>query len=286
MRIEYLECILLTAERKSISAAARELFIQQTTLSSAIKSAGTELCIQIFSRFHNGVELTYDGSRCLLFIKNIVSAYQRLQETSADKPEQFLIYAYPHTCDNYTMELLRLINSTIPDVPVSVIERSSSSLVEHLVSDQNVKIGIGICSEDELPQYYKKAVLHNVTLEFLGHTNIRMYVCSDSIHAGKACVDISELSGEHLVFESCDLERYYQNKLDKYIPKHTVLSNSHLIRLAVLNCGYVGLSCDISVMPQCRRFPPWRNCGWLRFLTPQCSPQLSSIFWPTTTPAN
>ena len=58
MRTEYLEYLLEVARTKSISAAAKKLFIGQTTLSAIINSVENELNVKIFQRTHRGVALT------------------------------------------------------------------------------------------------------------------------------------------------------------------------------------------------------------------------------------
>lgn len=62
MRTEYLEYLLEVARTKSISAAAKKLFIGQTTLSAIINSVENELNVKIFQRTHRGVALRPMGS--------------------------------------------------------------------------------------------------------------------------------------------------------------------------------------------------------------------------------
>ena len=55
MRIENLQYVLEVARAGSISAAAKNLWIGQTTLSAAIQAAEKELDIQLFLRTSRGI---------------------------------------------------------------------------------------------------------------------------------------------------------------------------------------------------------------------------------------
>ena len=65
MRIEYLEYLLEVARSKSISAAAKRLYLSQTSLSAIVNSLEKELNIKIFQRTHKGIVLTAEGEQAL-----------------------------------------------------------------------------------------------------------------------------------------------------------------------------------------------------------------------------
>ena len=62
MRIENLQYVLEVARAGSISAAAKNLWIGQTTLSAAIQAAEKELDIQLFLRTSRGITPTWKRS--------------------------------------------------------------------------------------------------------------------------------------------------------------------------------------------------------------------------------
>lgn len=53
MRIEHLQYLIEINRRHSISAAAQELYLGQTTLSAIVKNAEDELGFPLFYRTHN-----------------------------------------------------------------------------------------------------------------------------------------------------------------------------------------------------------------------------------------
>lgn len=72
MRIEHLQFIVEVAKYKSISTAAKKLYISQTGLSTIVNSLEQELNIQIFKRTNKGILLTEDGARAIELIKDIL----------------------------------------------------------------------------------------------------------------------------------------------------------------------------------------------------------------------
>ena len=71
MRIEHLQFIVEVAKYKSISTAAKKLYISQTGLSTIVNSLEQELNIQIFKRTNKGILLTEDGARAIELITPI-----------------------------------------------------------------------------------------------------------------------------------------------------------------------------------------------------------------------
>lgn len=62
MQIKTLEYFLVTADTRSMSKAAEQLYISQQGLSKAILSLERELGVQLFIRGQNGLELTNEGN--------------------------------------------------------------------------------------------------------------------------------------------------------------------------------------------------------------------------------
>ena len=65
MTLKQLEYVTVTAEKGSVTEAAKELFIAQPSLTAAIHELEEEFGITIFSRSNKGVSLTKDGEEFL-----------------------------------------------------------------------------------------------------------------------------------------------------------------------------------------------------------------------------
>ena len=72
MNIQYLKYAVEVAKHKSISKAARELFMGQPNLSRAIKELEDDLGIVIFERTSKGITPTPDGEELLQYAKRIL----------------------------------------------------------------------------------------------------------------------------------------------------------------------------------------------------------------------
>jgi DNA-binding transcriptional LysR family regulator len=72
MTLQQLKYIIKTVECGSISEAAKQLFISQPSLSSAIRELENELGIEIFSRSAKGITLSTDGAEFLSYARQVV----------------------------------------------------------------------------------------------------------------------------------------------------------------------------------------------------------------------
>ena len=83
MRMEHLQYLIEIGRRHSISAAAQELYLGQTTLSSIVKSAEDELGFPLFYRTHSGVQATAEGDEALSLIGDIHACYEKILQLNA-----------------------------------------------------------------------------------------------------------------------------------------------------------------------------------------------------------
>lgn len=83
MRMDHLPYLIEIDKRHSISAAAQDLYLGQTTLSSIVKSVEDELGFDIFQRTHSGVQTTPEGEEALALIWGINSCYEQIRQLSA-----------------------------------------------------------------------------------------------------------------------------------------------------------------------------------------------------------
>lgn len=80
MTIQNMRYIIEIARCKSISKAAKTLYMTQSALSNAVKETEEELGIQIFTRTNHGVILSYDGEDFITYCKEIVTKVDYVQE--------------------------------------------------------------------------------------------------------------------------------------------------------------------------------------------------------------
>lgn len=80
MTLQQIKYALAVAKKGSMNKAAEELFVTQSTLSSAIKDLESEAGVTIFLRTGKGVTVTPDGTEFLAYAGRVCEQYALLQE--------------------------------------------------------------------------------------------------------------------------------------------------------------------------------------------------------------
>ena len=88
MTIRHLQIFIAAADTGQMSAAAKELFITQPTVSQAIADIENSYGIRVFERLSRRLYLTPEGAQMLEYARHIVSLFdemdQRMRESSAN----------------------------------------------------------------------------------------------------------------------------------------------------------------------------------------------------------
>lgn len=80
MTLQQLKYVIKVIECGSINEAAKQLFITQPSLSTAIKELEKELHIEIFNRTSRGISLTVDGGEFLSYARQIIEQTNLLEQ--------------------------------------------------------------------------------------------------------------------------------------------------------------------------------------------------------------
>ncbi len=80
MNLQQLKYVIAVAEAKSITKAARQLYISQPSLSNAIKDLEAETGVVIFVRSRTGVTLTKDGMEFLGYARQVLQQMELLED--------------------------------------------------------------------------------------------------------------------------------------------------------------------------------------------------------------
>lgn len=85
MTIQQLRYLMEVARIGSFSAAAQELYVAQSTLSSAVKELEAELGVIAFTRSNRGIALTEDGIELLGYAQQVLEQVDLLEHHYADE---------------------------------------------------------------------------------------------------------------------------------------------------------------------------------------------------------
>ena len=238
MRTEYLEYLLEVARTKSISAAAKKLFIGQTTLSAIINSVENELNVKIFQRTHRGVALTAHGERVIAIAEEMVENNRQLLNLFADTEptrRNIPLVAYPSACSILSLYLTARLRACRDEPTLSMREVMSTKVVSS-VANGMANIGVGASARHEFFNSQYSAHNNGFTFEPVYTDHFCLCVSRTSHLAGKASADVSELTEEHLaVTDSHPISSTSSvGGILKYVRRFSVFNSMEVIKKAVL----------------------------------------------------
>ncbi len=212
MRIEHLNYLVEVAKHKSISTAAKKLYISQTGLSAIINSIEAELNIKLFYRTNKGVSLTVEGEQAILIMKDILTKNDELHFLSSDEGQQRRIInlgVFPAATNALSRYLTGIWSKQHSQTHLHVYEVGYEDL-QNCIASHLASIIIAA----ESSNYLSATTLQNgkVYVEPLCNDHFCVLVSSQSELAAKNAVDISEIMDMHLL-----LTHNYPSPQDKPI---------------------------------------------------------------------
>jgi LysR family glycine cleavage system transcriptional activator len=143
----------VVAEKKSIKAAAAELFVTQAAVSQQIKMLEETLGLPLFKREHRALSLTTEGKQLKPFLNKafntINDGVRSLREDNA--PNVLTISVLPSFASRWLIPRLSQFYSQYPDLTINL------SMTEKLedFSDFNVDLAIRFCKKNQKNLHYK-----------------------------------------------------------------------------------------------------------------------------------
>ena len=251
MRVEHLVYLLEVAKCNSISAAARNLLIGQTSLSAIIKSIEDELGVKIFVRTPKGVKLTSHGEPVMGLAENIVNSHEKMLNLfnieSAIK-KHVNVVCYPGACLELSPVLTKRIMSVYHDVVLNVHEAPTSRIVRSLV---NGVAGIGVGSSGNYGIFSSQMEARNNHFQFepLYTDHFCLCVRSDSPFAGRRHVEITELANQTMAM-AFYFPQFINTSIGntfRQLGQYHVYSNTECIKRCVASCSSAAILPSLSL---------------------------------------
>ena len=107
MTLIQLKYAITVAGQNSLNDAAKELFISQPSLSSAIRSLEKELGFEIFTRSKNGITVTTKGMEFIGYAKSVMEQYDLLEAkyiSQTGVKKSFAVNAFVELVRQYGMD--------------------------------------------------------------------------------------------------------------------------------------------------------------------------------------
>jgi|GEM_PF-2521759 len=254
MRLESLEHIIEVANSSSISAAARKIPIQQTTLSATIKSIENEFNITIFNRQFDGVTLTKEGSMFIELSKSMLNLYQQMKCIGSTSDEIVPIYINPILYSFFCSDIFIKLHERLPDLSTNIIAVSPNILVETMTKNIGAQIGIGYCVPDKYEQHQQNADSHGFEVKPLICTEMLIYVNKNSPLAQKQGVKLENLPGQCMVIGSHYIDLFVELKLSNVVKSFTTIDFPTPAPLvSVMQSNMITLAPDKVITPKVLR---------------------------------
>lgn len=194
-----IRCFLALYETLNFSAAARQLFLTQPTLSYQIRTLEEELGTSLFTRTTCRVEPTEAGQLFAAFAQNVRQSYQAFQHALAAGParREKLVLQVPLTMASRDLvyhDLLLALSQELPDCDLEVRTDTSCTSPEEVLQS-------GV---DALIQMLLEPVSDAIDCLPLFDTKCHLLASPGSPLSACGTLTPDQLAGQTICFESCD----------------------------------------------------------------------------------
>lgn len=208
MTIRHLKLFIAVVDYKTMSNAAKKMFISQPSVSQAIREIEEYYHIRLFERLSQKLYLTLDGEKLLKYARHIVSTFENMEQEFKIKDKNLHIrIGGSLTFGTYMLpEILLEFEKKYPNVQVKIMVDNTTFIEEKLLNNE-IDIGIvegEIQNEDILkfPIYKDEMVI---------------VIGNNSELCNKTTIDIKELEGLDMIArdEGCIERSNFQKILNE-----------------------------------------------------------------------
>ncbi len=253
MTLAQLRYAITVAEAKSMNEAAKQLFISQPSLSSAIRDLETEIGIEVFRRSNKGVFMTPEGEEFVGYARQVVEQYSLIETKYIDKAN--IKKKFGVSTQHYTFAVKAFVEMVkqfgMDEYEFAIHETKTHEVIEDV---KNFKSEIGILYINEFNQKVLCKLFAEYGLEFHPLLDCHIYVYMWKGHplAEHREITLEELEDYPcLSFEQGNNNSFYfaEEVLSTYHYKQLIKANDRatLLNLMVGLNGYTlcsGIICE------------------------------------------
>lgn len=253
MTLTQLKYAITVANASSMNEAARNLFISQPSLSTAIKDLEEEIGVELFRRTNRGISLTPEGEEFIGYARQVVEQYQLIESKYVAKEK--IKKKFGVSMQHYTFAVNAFVEMVkqfgMDEYEFAVHETRTYDVIEDV---KNFRSEIGILYLNDFNQKVLTKLFHEFNLEFHEILKCSIYVYMWKGHplAGKKEIAIEELDEYPcLSFEQGNYNSFYfaEEVLSTYEYKRLIKANDRatLLNLMVGLNGYTmcsGIICE------------------------------------------
>ena len=175
MTLTQLRYAITIANANSMNEAARDLFISQPSLSSAIKELEEEIGVELFRRSNRGISVTPEGEEFLGYARQVVEQYELMESKYISKEpakKKFSVSTqhYTFAVDAF-VEMVKQFG--MDEYEFAIHETKTYSVIEDV---KNFKSEIGILYINDFNSKVLTKLFHEFNLEFHEILQCSIYV--------------------------------------------------------------------------------------------------------------
>lgn len=194
MTLTQLKYAIALSDAKSINEAARNLFISQPSLSSAIKELEAETGTELFIRTKRGIVITAEGEEFIGYARQVVEQYKLMETRYIEKrnvKKKFSVSMQHYSfAVNAFVEMVKQFG--MDEYEFAVHETKTHSVIDDV---KNLKSEIGILYVNDFNRKIMMKLFSESNLEFheILHCGIYAYIWKGHPLANKKEISIEEL---------------------------------------------------------------------------------------------
>lgn len=214
MTLQQLKYVVATAEKGSISEAAKSLFITQPSLTNAIRELEKEMNVEIFSRTNKGIIVSKEGEIFLGYARQVLEQASLLEERYMGKQtwkRQFCVSTQHYSfAVNAFVDLIKEFGGEEYDF--SIRETQTHEIIDD-VARMKSEIGILYLNDFNEPVLRKLIKSNGLTFTELFSAKPHVFVGSANPLAKKSSVTLDDLKPyPYLSFEQGEYNSFYYSE--------------------------------------------------------------------------
>lgn len=213
MQLNQLKFLVAVDQYGSISRAAQELYISQSTVSLALINLEEEMGVSILSRSKRGISFTEEGKLILERARIIVSEIEQLTSIQFDGEAlsgEVRVGGSSHFCMNIITDMVIQMKRLHPAVRISTKRQYVKDIVKSVAQKE---LDLGFINFTTLNEAAIRTELQRYQLEFLPVFQDKQHICASSHHplTGKQNLSFSELLPYDLVSLNFRMDEFTYN---------------------------------------------------------------------------
>lgn len=199
MTLAQLKYVITVAETKSMNEAAKQLFISQPSLSSAIKDLEEEIGVEVFRRSNKGVFVTPEGEEFVGYARQVVEQYKLIETKYIDKEnikKKFGVSTQHYTfAVNAFVEMVKQFG--MDEYEFAIHETRTQEIIDDV---RNFRSEIGVLYLDDFNEKVMTKLFNDNNLEF-----IELFPCHTYVYlwAGHPLASQGEINMKELEAYPC-----------------------------------------------------------------------------------